>query len=358
MDPMSEFQADFWEIQPSISYPEWPDDPYNLMRTPPLPTFEEPIEEIGTQACLQRFYEGPRTCKCCTNWVEREPLAIPDEKKEMYDGVAIRIYQGKDHSEPTVGGIKTNKPQHIVIQSPIIREHIEPILTKAGMPGEGKGKITIFAPFKVLFFTYSRLTDLYKKFDQGSNESVHFKLLIDVMDELFHEDSARITDLHAKKLIDCGNLWTIFPKGILLYSKTHGEDALYEYIDIKLCPDTKRLLIKCRLVGFNGTAFGLKETTLVQPEFHGTRPITELVAYPLTFHPNAKDIEERLLQRGKNILEYQNMVYKEYSGDARACPDEIDEDHDDEKRRRSGNVSALPFLTIVCSRTKKGRPGY
>ncbi|KAH6883168.1 P-loop containing nucleoside triphosphate hydrolase protein [Alternaria rosae] len=315
-----------------------------LMRRPPVHSIADELQtdgagNFGEHATLQRFYEGPKTCKCCPNWVERKPEAVPADAQEKYDGVAIRVYMGKDHQKDTLGGLKTTTAQFIVIQSPIIRKHIGPILAEAGMLGEGKAKITIYNPFKVLFFTSGTLRKLYLSFPQMSQESFHFKILLDLFDEFFRESVPKIFDLHEKQMIDCAYLWTIFPKGIVIYSKTEGEDALYELLEIRLSPDPTILLLECRVVNFDGTNFGWEERTLRQPVFHGTHRITELTAYPLAFHHDSSAIERRLIARGKAFLAYQGMAHREYSGDARLCANEDDEDEDDQRRRKSANVT-------------------
>lgn len=278
---------------------------HTLMAKPLIPDIKVEADEIGSKADLQRFFEGPKTCKCCTNWVVREPTAMPEEAKEKYNGVAIRLYSGKDHQQDTLGGLKVTVPQIIVIQSPVIRRHIQSILADAGMPGEGKEKITIYAPFKVLFFSYYTIRDMYESFATGTNEKIHFEILINVMDEIFCQHAPKIFDLQSKLLVNCVYIWTFFPKGMLVYNRINGADALYELVDMRLSTLRSPCWeFECRSIGFNGTAFGWETHVFKQPIFHGTRSITELIVYPFAFHAEYEALTERLYSRANSFIEY------------------------------------------------------
>lgn len=151
----------------------------NLITLPPLPAVNAVNTVIGDRPTVQKFYEGPPTCECCTNWVERPPNKMPEEAKEKYDRAAIRIYTGKDHEEATHGGLKELKVQFITIQSPIIRNEISPILEKAGLIGVPVGddkELKIKAPFKELFFTHPQLVELCHNHEAGSLERQHFNV--------------------------------------------------------------------------------------------------------------------------------------------------------------------------------------
>ncbi|KAF2131248.1 hypothetical protein P153DRAFT_286100, partial [Dothidotthia symphoricarpi CBS 119687] len=118
---------------------------------PVLPSLESKDDQKGNNATIQKFYEGRPTCKCCINWVEKQPEQVPEEAQEKYDGVAIRVYHGKDHSKETLGGLKTISPLWLLIQSPIILKALEPIFQKIGRVGTAKGSVMVNAPFSDLF---------------------------------------------------------------------------------------------------------------------------------------------------------------------------------------------------------------
>lgn len=49
----------------------------------PIVEMENPV--FGVNPLLQTFYEGPKKCDCCANWVEKPPTQMPENAKERYD---------------------------------------------------------------------------------------------------------------------------------------------------------------------------------------------------------------------------------------------------------------------------------
>ncbi|KAL1853102.1 hypothetical protein Daus18300_011930 [Diaporthe australafricana] len=325
-----------WGINASIpmNLYDWPDnDLFSVYTLPPLPAVNAVDTVIGEKVAVQRFYEGPPTCKCCKNWVERPPNQMPEEAKEKYDGAAIRIYTGKDHVEETHGGLKELKVQFIIIQSPIIRKEIAPILEKAGLIGVPVGdakELKIKAPFKDLFFTHPQLVELCHSHEAGSLERQHLQLLVDVMEDLFHRTTARVSELHEKGLMEFEHTWTMFPRGIIVHSRISGLDQLFQVEEARMRgPDCR---IECRYVRFDGRKFGKAKRVLFIKEFQNTRRIRDLEVYPIGFHADAKRWEARLIERGSRLLEFNKMSYVQHHGPAKACR------HDGGRKNVSGRV--------------------
>lgn len=316
----------------------------NYLTLPPLPAVNAAHTVIGERPTVQKFYEGPNTCHCCTNWVERPPNQMPEEAKEKYDGAAIRIYTGKDHGEATHGGLKELKVQFIKIQSPIIRKEISPILEKSGVIGVPVGEdkeLKIEAPFKELFFNHSQLVELCSSHEAGSLEQQHLQLLTQVMEDLFHRTTVRVSELHEKGLMEFEHAWTLFPHGIIVCSKIGGLDALFQVEDARI--DRKSCRIECHHIRFDGRRFGKAKTVLSIRKFQKTKRVRDLKVYPISFHADAKGLETRLVERGSRLLEFNKMSYVHHHGPAERCrqhyssisqyPDDGDNDSD------SGNYS-------------------
>jgi hypothetical protein len=301
-------QTDLTFEQSTNSFVEWDKMMNELCAPPVLPLIECNDERKGNKATIQKFYEGRPTCKCCINWVEKQPEKVPDEAQEKYDGVAIRIYHGKDHTKVTLGGLKTVSPLWLVIQSPVILKALEPIFKKIGRVGTAKGSVHMGAPFVDLFFAYSGILEAYGECEQDSEEKQHLRVLKEVTDELLRETTGEVTDLHAKKLITYQYLWTLFPKGIVVVSKKDGQDCLFEVTSY----DTGNSTVNCRLVGFDGSNYGVREQSFQEFRFWGARAICELSVYPLSFHKNREDLERNTIQRSRKVLRYQEMVHAEY----------------------------------------------
>lgn len=85
----------------------------------PIPGLERKERIVGGDALVQTFYEGPKKCECCINWVEREPKEVPEIVKDRYDKAAIQVFKSEDHRSPSarLGGLAPMKTRYIEIQS-------------------------------------------------------------------------------------------------------------------------------------------------------------------------------------------------------------------------------------------------
>ncbi|KAI4114520.1 MAG: hypothetical protein LQ338_007997, partial [Usnochroma carphineum] len=181
------------------------------------PQIDVEEKDRGSNAPVRTFYEGPPRCKCCINWVEKPPAQIPEATRERYDQAAIRVYRRKG-GEKLYGGVLGQRIDEIEIQSPVIIKAIQPLLAKVGMQihSERQG-LHMSRPFKQLYSAHSKILGLVQQYEPGSVERTHLDILSQTLDELFADLSEKLTHLNAEKRITCVHLWTLFPKGIIVY---------------------------------------------------------------------------------------------------------------------------------------------
>lgn len=199
--------------------------------------------------------------------------------------------------------------EFIKIQSPLILDAIESILAEVGLRPADKTKVMINRPFKELYFAYPSISALAQRQNPHTDLGSHLNVLLKVMDELLSEMSQAIAALHAKKEISYEYLWTIFPKDIIVYSRADEQDRLYQVVEINRSSGS----IYCQYVTFDGTIFGMARTALYINFFTGARAIADLSVYPLGLHPDP-NLEKRLAERGRQVLDFQDVCYREYSG--------------------------------------------
>ena len=282
---------------------------------PVVPQVAELEHRVLSQDTLVKtFYEGPKKSKDpkddTINWVEKEPIQVPEAVEDRYNKAAIRIYKKKDRSaEKTFGGVTAMRVEFIKIQSLLLVTAIESILVDVGLRPADKSNVTIDRPFKELYFAYTSISALAQRQHPHTDLGSHLNVLLVVMDELLSEMSQAISELQTRKEISYEYLWTLFPKDIIVYSRVDDHDRLYQVTQINRRPG----LITCQFVRFDGTIFGTSSTTLYIDDFTGARPISELSVYPIGFHPDA-NLEKRLAERGRQVLDFQDICYREYSG--------------------------------------------
>ena len=303
---------------------------YDLQATtvPVIPQVAEVEHRVLNQDTLVKtFYEGPKKSKDpkddTINWVEKEPMQVPEAVEDRYNQAAIRVYKKKDRSaEKTFGGVTAMRVEFIKIQSVLIMDAIEPILADVGLRPADKSNVTINHPFKELYFAYPSISALAQRQHRHTDLGSHLNVLLKVMDELLSEMSQAIYKLQTRKEISYEYLWTLFPKDIIVYSRVDDQDRLYQVTGITRSSGS----IACQFVRFDGTIFGMSDTTLYNYYFTGARPISELSVYPIGFHPDP-NLEKRLAERGRQVLDFQDVCYREYSGVGKA--EWYDNDDDD-----------------------------
>ncbi|KAI1842643.1 hypothetical protein JX266_011105 [Neoarthrinium moseri] len=106
---------------------------------------------------------------------------------------------------------------------------------------------------------------------------------------------------------------------------------------------------------FDGSAYRYRRQALIVAQFEGARRISELSAYPLSFHSDLKVVTQRLKDRGLKSLEYQSMLCREYKGralDLQNLDPEYHRDDDDKKnsRQKYYDVSGRVVVDAAAAR--------
>lgn len=289
----------------------------------------------GINPVVQTFFEGPEKCECCINWVEKQPVEMPESEKERYEGAAICLYRRKDHEKKgsRVGGLIAMTDDRLVLQSQVLIDLVRPHLAKFGFLVNKTGEAEFSAPFKELYFSYGAIFEHKERLPPSSDEGRYLALLTEVMTSLLLDTTSTVTQLISKQSIDYRHLWTLFPKNVVVYWKKGHHDMLGQvYKSDIIYSDhqsstvgphkqlrTKRteigLRVWWRYIAFDGVNFGLLEKDVLVRPFEGDKLIKSLPIYPIGFHPQA-DITKRLCERGGRVLDFQDSVHCEYEGTA------------------------------------------
>jgi len=73
-------------------------------------------------------------------------------------------------------------------------------------------------------------------------------------------------------------------------------------------------VLDCVYVDSDGFRLGPKAKRFIIPLFAGTKPIRSLEVYPAIFHPEYESIMDRLVKRGKKLVEVSSGSHRRYSG--------------------------------------------
>ena len=288
------------------------DDKALPSKTPiPTPATQEKESTFGTNAVIKTFYQNTKK-----GWVETPPKQTSSKTTKVYDRVAIKVYKKADPTKPIVNGKSALYISAVDIQSPVLVAALKDIFKPLGTFLEVHETASLTAPFKPLYFGYDSIIDLY---DRTYNDTVlkdHLHLLKELLNELFGETMTRLRHLRESGLICYDLAWTYFPKGSIVYCGAKDCERLYRVIDTAY--DGKKscgvMTVSCQELAFNGTKFEWKSTSVDIQAFAGNVPISGLRDYPLSFHKNPEQVKALLTERGKSVLEYQELKHREYVG--------------------------------------------
>jgi hypothetical protein len=163
-----------------------------------------------------------------------------------------------------------------------------------------------------LYFGWADIVELYKNTDPESPLKGYLELFVRLLDDMFSELRVKMKHLRSAKLMNFKNAWAYFPKDTTVYSFGKNSELLCKVKSTAYVKDG--LAITGRMLAFNGEEFVWQDTTLVIPPFHGNKPITDLMYYPLEFHANPEGLKTRLKERGRRVLDLQGLCYRTYNG--------------------------------------------
>jgi hypothetical protein len=259
--------------------------------------------DFGISTEVKIFYLNPRT----GNWTEKEPKKLTAVVAKAHDGVAIKVYKVQDERKPKINGVAPLKFHMIDLQSPILVTHLKPILEVEGVFLEETEVAHMAAPFKALFFCYDKILkshdtaegsksqllhpscampnsswDIplpempqkkYADFDFLGIDTVlrqHLKLLVDLMDEMFGEDKARLKNMRASGLISYDLAWTYFRRDCTVFCGLQDTTRALRVTDTEYSKPPvypPKMVIRCWEIAFDGEKFSWRLMNVDIPKF-------------------------------------------------------------------------------------------
>ena len=297
-------------------------------------------ESINTR--IQTFYEGPWKDKDqhFINWVEKQPMQVPKIAQARYNKAIIRIYKVKDYSvENTIGGLTPMKLSSITVSSPSIVAAIEPILADAAFRPADKETMRFYHPFMELYFAYTRILEVADEQTPQTEASTQLQVFVQVLKDLLGERFAKVATLQSMNQISYEYIWAIFPKDIIVYSRVDDSDRLFQVVNVNWSASYWQ--IDCRFVQFNGVKFGMLSYCFQLHPFKGARIISDLQVYPIGFNPDPT-LEKKLLERGREVLNYQDTEYRQYVG----VHSSINEDDDNSEKIDDESTGVEEYYSV------------
>lgn len=271
---------------------------------------------LGSDATVKTMYEGRNSNGCNFDWVDYPPKQISKSAARAQDRVSIKAYKIKDREKPCIGGRHPLRYHEIEVQNPQLVAALEPIVKRENVHLDVNESASFSHPFRALWFCQDEITELYKKTESSDQRKTHLNVLVRLMDDMFQELRQRARHLKASGLVDYKNAWILFPKDSTVYSHGLNSEFLVKVDSTYYVTRSEGdfLIIKGKIMAFNGEEFVWQDKLLAIKKFSGNKPVTELDSFPLEFHSEAAAIKTRCIRRGKKMLDYQGLTYCCYNG--------------------------------------------
>ena len=272
---------------------------------------------FGSTPSVKTFFEGRDSNDNCIDWVDYPPKQMSKSAARAQDRVAIKVYKIKDKEKPVMSGRFALKYHMIEVQNPLLVAALDEILKKEDVHLDVNETASFEEPFRPLFFCYDEIVAKYKSLDEDNPLRQYILLLTKVLDEIFSETRAKLYHLRASGLVSFKLAWTYFPKGSVVLSWGNNCELLCKVVDTiykKINPIETVMVVRGKVMRFNGEAFQWEDYELELPAFSGNKPVTDLPHYPLEFHQEADQVRARLAERGRKVLDHQGLSYCTYTG--------------------------------------------
>ncbi|SCO55866.1 related to TOB3 (member of AAA-ATPase family) [Fusarium fujikuroi] len=285
---------------------------------------EEPEEtdyrdpSFGADTVIQTLYEGKHSDPGRNNWDWQDypPKQMPTAIAKARDRVAIKVYKIKDIQKGAISNRYPLKYHQVDIQNPLLVSAIEPILKKENLHLDVHDIAVFKEPFRPLWFCQDEIRDLYRNTKKEYPLKGYLQLLLRVFDEIFRDLKIKRRNLLDKDLIDFRTAWTLFPRDSTAYSYGMNSEfiAKVDGTEYDTNEGVMQLVLTAKVMAFNGEEFIWRKKSLTINEFAGNKPIRELHHYPFEMHPEKDAIEQRLVSRGRKVLDLQGLTYCSYNG--------------------------------------------
>ena len=169
--------------------------------------------------------------------------------------------------------------------------------------------------------------DELRRYSEASNDhdlKSHMQLCLQYMEKTFHREidiwKGCIANRAHSQELEHRDLWMLFKPGCLVYQNFDATEELFRLRGIDSAEDEDGKIICWLLLGermtWNRNEIGFEICRTEIHHYKGRRPVCDLNAVPLRFHPEEQRIRQDLLVRGRKFLALCGIHHCFYDGKA------------------------------------------
>lgn len=268
----------------------------------------------GLRSEAKTLYEGPPKCTCCVNWVEK----IPSDARAALQGSAEHGNYALLLRRTAHGPDQAWNIQSMMIYSPFILAMLRTALK--GYPGLALAldQLAIESPFAPLLHRWSLIDEALKEEDDAKARN-HYNLFRQVVEPELEPHLKARDECEEHAVIPFASIWTIFKPGDFVWWEADGQGVVGRTAEANFGKNSagqEIFNIACEQVDWNGEKFGIQKSYQEIDSFEGTRPVIGLPVMPLRFKPNAHEIRDNYLTRGRKFESLRGYHFRAYDGPA------------------------------------------
>ncbi|KAJ4413852.1 hypothetical protein N0V82_008294 [Gnomoniopsis sp. IMI 355080] len=279
-------------------------------------------KDVGMAVGYKHLYSGEEDRKGRFIWQTEVPkdLGKPAEDAES-ERWAIIVRRVRVYNDPK----KVLALHSIAIQSPYLKDILKDVLR--GYPGVTASlkRLEFSGRCEPLLHRWPALREtivgLEKQSDEGDEEAGdrarHARLLDDLLSREFSEVEEAMADMKKNGVITFQHMWTLYAPNILIFSRQDNQDRALRLQTSRYSRDRSGQPIFCLTgvyVDFDGQRFGTQKINISISIFEGTKPISNLAAFPIDLHEEYEQIKTKLIERGARVEALAGSHFRSYNG--------------------------------------------
>lgn len=228
-------------------------------------------------------------------WSEKADLILEKDRLKALVAPYAIVHRLSKSKGKTNGAWETHS---IEIQSNRLKAFLDTIFEDYRGWNSDTEPYTFRPPFWKFFHRWETLKLGYaQQPDKSARDEV--KMLIDILLPFMTPQRTALEEIERTEAISFSQLWLIFPPGELVVTPIKGNMCVCRLCELDTAG--KYLTLTMEQIDWNGRYCGFKYTQANLLDYSELKPVSKLRTYPLRFASNKKEIQTKLLARGRQF---------------------------------------------------------
>lgn len=200
----------------------------------------------------------------------------------------------------------------IIVQSPLIKTLLGKVFKGYEGVTTNLERLEFNSPFKPFVHRWETFREI-REAEKDEVTRKHVDILWETLEEELKSTLETRDDLIKNGVMTYELLWTMFEPGTLIFAQKGDQERVLRTSSNYYNCNPNQFSLASKFVEWNGTSFGMSDDHMTISAYAGTRPITELSAFPMNYHPDLEGLQRRCIARGKiweGFCKYSFNAYK------------------------------------------------